>query len=372
MGYIEDLFEKVTKTPSERREDILKDLNTLIKNAGLASALLALYRQQVKSGFVLSDPLKPGEKEEKTFFDPHTGITFRLQWNPRRELRKNHELLIKRRVIAEHVDETKLINKDKNGKACYLCKTNIALQNPGEILLEVDLAGEKFHLGANFACITNNHFTVMAPEHRPQQYRKEIPRILNEFTDKTEGVFRAAFNGAGYTIDHEHLQATTEEFPLEKINIKKRDTVYEKNGLRVSQPNYYIPVWVVEGEDKIKNGEAADKIIRKWHSLDEENHRENIIAAKAGNLYRTFILLRDRRKPAAEKRGKEGGMAAFESGGNIVLSYQPEPGNKKNRVDERKTFEEANLETVRELLREVSPGKQSYSRLAEMVEGQLP
>ena len=62
---IQSLFEKIIELPSNRREDILKDVHVLIEHTGLAYALLSLYRQQVNSGFVLADPLNAKKKEEK-------------------------------------------------------------------------------------------------------------------------------------------------------------------------------------------------------------------------------------------------------------------------------------------------------------------
>jgi len=360
------LFEKIVRTSTKERRELLKSLNDLRECAGLSYTLLALYRQQVESGFVLGDPLQPRGKEEKQFFDPDTGITFCLQWNPDRELRKDHLLLVERGVIAGDVDETQLINKDKKGNACYLCKTNIDRQNPGEVLLEIELAGEKFYLGANFAYITDNHFTLMNAEHRPQQYRREILRIANEFIDKTEGTFRSVYNGlAGASIKkHEHLQVTTEEFPLEEIRIKKEeDIVYANDEIRVSYPNYYLPVWIVEGKDKIRNEHVANRIIREWQSLNE-HHTENIIAAKRGDSYRIFILLRDKRRLAGV--GKKGGMAVYEAGGKIVLSYEPE-ADRTGEINERNTFEKANLETVKQLLKDISPEEHSCSLLARFV-----
>lgn len=365
------LFEKIIKASTKERENILKDIDELRTDVGLSYALLALYRQQVNSGFVLADPLKTEGKKEKRFFDFNTDITFRLQWNPDRELRKNHPLLIERGVIAKNVDETKLINRDKNGKACYLCKTNIDEQFPGEILLEIDLADEQFYVGANFAYITNNHFTVMNAKHQDQQtqipsqkYRKEIPTILNDFIDNTGGHFRAIFNGlAGASIEeHEHLQVTTEKFPIEEIKIEDKDVVYKSNDIRVSQPQkYYVPVWIVEGWDKTKIEIATDRIIGAWHRLNEQNHTENIISAKSGYLYRTFVILRDRNKLPGNKAGKKGPMAAFETGGNIVLSYEPKVNIKD--INEKQTFDNASPEKVKQLLKEISPDEQSCSHL---------
>ncbi|HUW20590.1 MAG TPA: DUF4922 domain-containing protein [Sedimentisphaerales bacterium] len=361
------LFEWIIKAPAAQRERILKRVDELRTKVGLSYALLALYRQQVNSGFVLADPLKTEGKSEKSFFDADSGVTFRLQWNPHRELRKNHALLIERNVIAENIDQAKLINKDKNGKACYLCKTNIEKQNPGEILLDIDLAGEEFHVGANFAYITNNHFTVMSAAHRPQQYRSELPEIINDFLEKTDGYFRVIFNGlAGATIGwHEHLQATTEPFPIEQIRIGDKDVVYKSKDITVARPYYYIPVWLIEGRDRKKSRIAVDRIIKAWHELNEATHTENMVCAKSGELYRTFIVLRDRDRLVSKDTGKKGAMAAFETGGNIILSYEPAPDI--NDLNERHTFDNAGLETVKQLLEEISPDEERCRALSEQI-----
>jgi hypothetical protein len=352
----QSLFEKIIELPSNRREDILKNVHVLIEHTGFAYALLSLYRQQVNSGFVLADPLNDKKKEEKKIFDPDTGVTFRVQWNPDRELRKNHELLVERGVITEKANETKLTNKDKNGKACYLCKTNIDEQNPGEILIDMNFQGEKYYAGANFAYITNNHYTIMSEEHRPQQYRKKILEALNDFVDKTGGYFRTIFNGlAGASIEeHEHMQATTEEFPIERLKIENRDVIYENNDIRISNPKYYCSIRVVEGTGRAKTEDAADKIISKWHNMDGQYHTVNIIAAKPDNQYRIFIILRDKRKLAGN--GKSGAMASFETGGNVILSYEPKVKSGKE-TNERETFDKTNLETIKGLLKDITPKK---------------
>jgi hypothetical protein len=361
------LFGEIVGAVTEERERILAKVGRLREEAGLGYGLLALYRQQVNSGFVLGDPLSARGEIEKRFFDPDTGVNFRLQWNPERELRKNHKLLIERRVIKTDVEESKLINTDEAGKACYLCKRNIDEQNPGEILLEVELAGEKFYVGANFAYITNNHFTVMNAEHRPQQYRREILRIGNCFVDQTDGHFRVIFNGlAGASIlSHEHLQATTEVFPVEQIRIEEKDVVYRDEDIRVSHPFYYTPVWVVEGTDGRATEIATDRIIQAWHQLNEQDHTENIISVKSEDTYRTFVLLRDRNKLAGNSAGKKGAMAAFETGGNIILSYEAAPGT--DEINEKQTFDSAGLETIRQLLRAIAPVEEDCAILAEQI-----
>jgi hypothetical protein len=348
------LFSRVASASSEQQKQILQDVAKFIKRRGLAYGLLALYRQQVNCGFVLGDPLSPRGKRIKRFKDKKTGIKFRLLWNPDREMRKNRACFIKRGVIAGNVDKTKLINIQKDGKPCYLCRENIALQNPAEILLPVRLAGQDYFAGANFAYIENNHFTIINARHCRQRYEKRILASLIDFVTKTDGFFRAIFNGlAGATIIwHEHLQATTEPFPVECIRIRENDTVFHKRGLRVSRPFYYTPVWVVEGRNKTEVIRAADRIIIGWQNLNPKTNTENIIAVKTAGIFRIFIFLRDTRRLAG--KGKVGGMASFECGGSIVLSYKPKPGQ-KGKPDERKTFDNADIDTVRRLLAGIGP-----------------
>ena len=348
------LFSRVTSASSEQRKQIMGDIAELIKRRGLAYGFLAFYRQQVNCGFVLSDPLNPRGKKVKRFKDKKTGVEFRFLWNPDREMRKNHKLLIERGIIAGDVDKSKLINIQKDGKPCYLCRENIALQNPAEILLPVRLAGQDYFAGANFAYIENNHFTIINMRHRRQRYEKRILASLIDFVSKTDGFFRAIFNGlAGATIVwHEHLQATTEPFPVEDIRISRKDTVFHKRDLRVSRPFYYTPLWVIEGRNKQTVIKAADRIITGWQNLNPKTNTENVIAVKSKGLFRIFIFLRDTRRLAG--KGKFGGMASFECGGSIVLSYKPKPGQ-KGGPDERKTFYNADIDTVKRLLTEIAP-----------------
>ncbi len=349
------LFEKITEKDSSKKSEVLEIFEEIKEKYGLSFALISLYRQQVESGFVLGDPLNPLLKEEKIIYDEKTQINFVVQWNPDRELRKDRELLKKRGIIAENIDESKLINFDSRGRPCFLCKHNIELQNPAEILAPIKLLDENFYAGANFAYITNNHFTIMNEKHIKQDYRDKIPHLMSEFVKKSEGHFRVIYNGkAGASIlEHEHLQATTEKFPIEDIKLSETP-LYEKDKIKVYSPFYYVPMYVVKGENSNGVSDEINKLIHKWHSIDKENHTENILATakrtKDNNFeFTIFLILRDKRKLAGN--GKKGAMASFEVGGNIVLSYEG------GEVDERKTFDTCTIETIRGLLSAVSPEK---------------
>ncbi len=349
-----ETFNRIVDLRADDKSDILSGMDALAGSSGLSYALLALYRQQVDSGFVLGDPLETADKTEKQFFDERTNITFCFQWNPDREFRKNHDLLVSHGVIAENVDKSRLINPDPNGRACYLCKHNIEIQNPAEIPYGLTLSDERYYIAANFAYITNNHFTVMTAEHRPQRYDSNIPVAMLDLLDATDGNFRVIFNClAGASIKwHEHLQATTEPFPVESIRISDSDITFSGDSLRVSNPYYYIPCWVIESSDRGLLCRATDIVVNSWQSIDQQNHTENLICMREESTYRMFIVLRDLRRLTTKSSGKKGALASFEVSGRLVLSANP-----KNPADsgEKQIFDNADLSSARSLLSEIAP-----------------
>ena len=369
-GANESLFSKIANAGSWERAEVLNNLAQLVKDAGLSYALMALFRQQVNCGLVLADPLKLGRENQKSFFDPETNVTFSLNWNPYRLIRLNHVELVKRGVIHGNVDQSKLINRDKRGKACYLCKANIDLQNPKEILWRIDLAGGSFYIGANIAFIMNNHFTIMNELHISQVYDKVVIESLNDFVDKVDGCFRVISNGlAGASIkEHLHLQAVSNEFPIERICVKDGDLVYQKDGVVVYVPAYYLTVWIIEGRLKEEVNSVAHMMIQKWFELNIQYHTINIIAVKDAEKrkFRTFIIPRDIRKLYGA--GKRGTMAAFEAGGYIVLSGDRKQGI-NDGIDERGTFNNADLGLVKQMLRDISSSKEACEDLVRWVEG---
>lgn len=349
FGFNDELlkeYEKAKKFKASDKEEFVKKLISIEGSYGLCAALLLLYRQQVESGFVLADPADTTNKEFYDIPDEKTGVNFHIQWNPDRELRKNHKLLINRGVVASAPDAGNLINKDEQEKACYLCPENIRIQNPAEIIYPVRLSDEEFFLGANFAYLANNHFTLFNKEHRPQLYRKEIIAFLLDFLDKTNGCFRGIFNGlAGASIEqHEHMQVTTEKFPVENIKVSSEAVILNNDKIRISQPHYYTSLLLLESPISGVIVKYADAFLTKWHELDPEYHTENLVAVKQHEHYRLFIFLRDKRKLAGA--GKTGAMASFEVSGNIVLS---------DKAVERTTFDNISLTSIQNMLAGIKP-----------------
>jgi len=350
----QDIANEILGANPYNKEFISDKLQLISEAKSLSSALITLFRQQVQSGFVLSDPVCDKQKKSKYLLDKETGINFCLQWNPNRELRLNHDLLIERGVINTDIDQELLINRDDNEKPCYLCSQNIDIQNPIEILFPVNLSGIKYYCGANFVPITDNHFTIMSEEHKPQNYDSTLILSMIDFVEKTNGVFKAIFNGkAGASIlSHLHLQGTTEKLPVEDMNISDHDMIFSDSETRVYKPQYYLPLFILESESVKSINKKTDQIIQNWRSLNPHFHTQNIIVLKQNEKFRVFVFLRDTRK--LKGSSKEGDMGTFECSGLLVLS-KGILDTTNHSTEERGLFENSNLDTIKNLLKEIAP-----------------
>lgn len=335
-------------------------LEAISKSENIASALINLFKQQYESGFVLSDPSNDNLIETKHFFDDKTNINFCAQWNPNRELRLNHNLLIKRGIINSDIDQSRLINF-QNNKPCYLCANNIAIQNPLEVLYPVQVAGSKYFIGANFAPITENHFTIMSEDHIPQNYNTSVLNSMFDFTDITKGIFKSIFNGrAGASIlSHLHFQSTTRNLPIQEIHFRKNNLISESLGVMIYKPHYYLPLFLLEGEDKDHLVNCSNKIINLWSSLNPTTNTQNIITTKYGSMYRAYIFLRQTTKLIGT--GKVGDMGTFESSGLLVLSKGDIVHGKA--TEEREFFENCSLDAIKNLLIQITPEQRDIDKL---------
>lgn len=338
-------IERIRQLPSADKRQIIAELTQLARQAGLSTALRALFRQQVTAGYVLFDPADPTQLAEKRFTSENDAPVLRLQWNPQRELRLNPALLVARGVIAGEVDQSRLINHDASGRGCYLCRHNIAIQTPAEVVLPLSLNGEPFILGSNFAPITDNHFTVITGEHRPQRYHIGILQAGLELAAATGGDFRVLFNGrAGASIlGHEHLHATDTRLPVETLTRGSGPILFRQNGLTITQPDYPLPLWLVESRNAAAVTATADSLITAWQRLDPQRHSENLLLTYTAGSYRVFIVPRDLARLTAP--GRAAAMGGFETAGLLVLSHQ----------SEKTLFDSADAVAMQRLLAALTP-----------------
>lgn len=345
MSEVHALAAAIQQSPAGNHDRLAKAVKRLARMAGLETALRALFRQQVKTGYVLFDPIAPGLLSEKNLAASSTQITLKLQWNPQRELRLNHQLLLERGVIAGDIDQSKLINRNAAGLACYLCPHNIALQSPGETCLPLTLNSEPYILGANFAPITDNHFTVIPHTHRPQRYHRGILQAGFDLVDATDGAFRALFNGrAGASIlEHEHLHASDAALPIESLDSATASTAHRKGTAIVSRPDYPLPLWLIEGSERADVIDLGHRLINAWQTLNPQRHSENLLMTLRGDRYRLFVIPRDLTRLTAP--GRTSAMGCFEAAGLIVFS----------RPSDRVLYDRANQDSVHNLMASLTP-----------------
>ena len=297
----------------------------------LADTLIETWEQQGREGFLLSDPAS-AEIGQREAHDERTNVRFRFLWMPHREIRGDVAELERRGILNPNRDERKLFvdGRDPYGRHCFLCENNVKECHPMERLVPLELAGRSYFAGANFAWIEPNHYTVMAAEHRDQEYSRHTLEAMLELYLETKGRFRVLFNGpgAGATIPwHLHYQITTVAMPIEQL-APGREADYPTAVQRF-----------LMSDDGLDRAHAA---AQQWLDGDPHSRTVNILIAPAGDQPCLFIFPRDRRYATARGKGLLGG---FEVAGDFVLSAERELA----------TFENASAELAREILAQVSP-----------------
>ncbi len=295
----------------------------------LADILADTWKLQEEDGFLLSDP---AGIEERILPDPEVGIAYRLRWMPHREIRSNTAELERLGILNPHRRHEILFRdpRDPSGRHCFLCAQNIVECNPMERLIPLRLAGRDYLIGANFAWIQRNHFTVMAAEHIDQDFTPHVLEAMVDLYQHTDSEYRVMYNGpqAGASIPwHLHYQITTERFPIEDLP--------EGNEAR-----YPAALWRVGAEDS--GTDTALAVVNEWIAPDPEHRRVNVLVAGDVGNPTVYVFARDRRRSRATAKGLMGG---FEICGDLIYG---EPNT-------RTIFETATAETARHAIAEVRP-----------------
>ena len=306
--------------------DITQEIENL---EGLGEALKALHAQQKNCGFVLTDSDEQNDSESIHHSSPSDGgVVFEFLWLPVREHRGDVAYLQKRGILTQ-CDQSQLININ-NGKACFLCKDNITVQMPKEVLYPISSGGYEYLAGAQFAYLGPNHFTIMNSTHVQQVWRKPVIEFMLEFTMNAPE-FRITWNGYGAgasILYHEHMQATTCEFPIERIKLSSANQVFGSNSQSsVFAPDYPTPVWVVQGQDRHDVAEAVHRLVSSWHSRNPDQHSENVLAYCGDRQMLTACVFPRTSTKRTHPLIRKGGVAIFEVAGRIVFSNPEERAN---------------------------------------------
>lgn len=292
----------------------------------LAAVLDRVWQDQGRVGFLLpaSDEIEVRQVE-----DPVSRVPFRFRWLPHRELRADLAELEARGIVSSDRGEAELFRdpRDPPGRFCFLCADNIRLSNPREELVPLRLAGRDFHAGANFAWIAEGHFTVMAAEHRDQEFTEDTLAAMLDLHAQAGGEYRVIYNAphGGASIPwHLHLQTSKEPFPVEVL----------PTGFEERYPTALR---------RFADGPAsALDYVAEWGARDPAHHRVNVLVAGEPGSPVIHVFPRDTRRSHASAKGLMGG---FEVCGDFVYS---EPG-------QRGTFETASAELARSILAEIRP-----------------
>ena len=292
----------------------------------LARVLDRVWEDQGRIGFLLP---ASDDNEVRHAEDPLSTVSFRFRWLPHRELRADLAELEARGIVSTDRGDAERFRdpRDPPGRFCFLCAGNIRVSNPKEELVPLRLAGRDFHAGANFAWIAQGHFTVMAAEHRDQEFTDDTLAAMIDLHAQTGGAYRVVYNAphAGASIPwHLHLQTSKERFPVEDLPEGFEDR-YPTTLRRFS-----------DGP-----GSALD-FVADWRRRDPAHHRVNVLVAGLPASPTIHVFPRDTRRSHATAKGLMGG---FEVCGDFVYS---EP-------DKRATFETASAELARSILEEIRP-----------------
>ena len=294
----------------------------------LPVALRNIWQDQERIGFLLNEPgCLP---ETRTATDPATGVEFRFRWLPHRSLRSNTAELERLGILDPDRDETQLFRdeRDASGAHCFLCRTNVAISHPQEVLVPIEAGERRWWAGANFAWLGDNHFTVMSDEHEDQLYSKSVLEAMCALHQQTDGEFRIVFNGhgAGATIPwHLHIQMTTDPMPVENL----------EHGAESAYPVPLTRFAVDQTED-------ADGFVTDWMNRDPDHHRVNLLVAGPATGGHVYVVRRDTRRSTSLNKGLMGG---WEVSGDFPY------GDARYRA----AFETADLDTAVAALREIRP-----------------
>jgi hypothetical protein len=293
----------------------------------LAERLTGTWRDQGEVGFLLTDP-GDAEIEIREFDDPASGVAFRFRWLPHREVRSNVAELERRGILSPDRDAVSLFcdPRDPSGRHCFLCVDNIAVCHPMEELVEMELDGRAYVAGANFAWISDNHYTVMPLEHIDQEFTPHVVTAMVDLHAQTSGAYRVLFNGpeAGATIPwHLHYQITTDRLPVEDLAPGAEE---------------FYPTVV----HRFTDADAATSWIEAWLAADPEHNRLNILVAGPPEEPVINLFPRDARKTHAPEKGLIGG---YEVCGDLVYS---DPAT-------RPQFDVASAELARQVIGAIRP-----------------
>ena len=280
---------------------LVSPLPSIIKNKiyelekQVGKGLDYLFSLQIKNGYIKKTAIEKNIYFKKEFENNFLEITINLS-----KPEKNNK------------DIAKLISKPVSKKypKCLLCEENLGFggndNHPCRTdirILPIKLNNQDWFLQYSPYAYFDHHSIIINKEHRPMVINHQTFKNLIEFVDKFP-IFFVGSNAdlpivGGSILDHEHYQGGLHLLPMFYSHDKK---VLINNEIKVSILDWYNSVIKIEGEDKNKVLDFANKIFDNW--IKYENKELNIIpfeekrcstvtplARKVGNKYLMFLIL---------------------------------------------------------------------------------
>lgn len=278
---------------------IIKNKIYELEKEQVGKGLDYLFNLQIQNGYIKKTAIEKNIYFKKEFENNFLEITINLS-----KPEKNNK------------DIAKLISKPVSKKypKCLLCEENLGFggndNHPCRTdirILPIKLNNQDWFLQYSPYAYFDHHSIIINKEHRPMVINHQTFKNLIEFVDKFP-IFFVGSNAdlpivGGSILDHEHYQGGLHLLPMFYSHDKK---VLIDNDIKVSILDWYNSVIKIEGEDKNKVLDFANKIFDNW--IKYENKELNIIpfeekrcstvtplARKVGNKYLMFLILRNNR-----------------------------------------------------------------------------
>lgn len=268
-----------------------------------------LFELQIKNFYIQKTAIDKNIYFKKNFADNFLEITINLS-KPEKNNKDVAKLLDKSINIKDKYPKCLLCkeNLGYGGRKDHPCRTNIRT-------IPFLLNKEKWFLQYSPYAYFDHHAIIINENHHNMVINEDTFKKLIDFVD----LFPTFFIGSnadlpivgGSILNHEHYQGGLHLLPM--FYSQERKIIFDGE-IKVSILNWYNSVVKIEGKDKNRVLEIADKILLKW--LDYNNTELSIISytdtrhstitplvRKVNDVYKMFLILRNNRTDDAHPEG---------------------------------------------------------------------
>ncbi|WP_270427093.1 UDP-glucose--hexose-1-phosphate uridylyltransferase [Fusobacterium mortiferum] len=165
---------------------------------------------------------------------------------------------------------------------CLLCYENVGysgrVNHPARQnhrVIPLTLASEPWFIQYSPYVYYNEHAIVFSGEHRPMKITKEALDRLTSFTEQLPHYFLGSNADlpivGGSILSHDHYQGGHHEFPMAKAMVEKNITFKGYEDITAGIVKWPMSVIRINGKDRLKLVELADKILKAWREYSDES-----------------------------------------------------------------------------------------------------